>query len=632
MQSALLSFARFLNIRAAGNVSFHPAGDRVAFITDMTGVPQAWAISTEGGWPEQLTFESERVNFAKYGPEGRMVFGMDTGGNELQQLYLLSPDGSQVRNLTNRPDAMHYWGSWSRDGRTLAFASNRRDPRYFDAYLCDLETGEVRLVYQADATIYAGPLSPDGRWLILIRVNRSLDDDLLLLDLASGEAIHLTPHDGKASYEGAQWSADGQSLYLATDQDRDTAALVRLDVATRTWHVLDAPDWDVENVTLSPDGQRLAYTVNVDGWSELRALDVATGQRVDVPGGLPQGVISVLPVCRDPRAGSALTWSPDSRSLAVCLSSGTRPPDVWRVEVGRGEEDGRIRSAGEGGGGRAQGGSVRQLTHSSLAGVPASELVEPQVIRYPTFDGRPIPALYYVPPREAAGRRPVVVYVHGGPEGQSQPNFNNVIAYFVHRGYAVLAPNVRGSTGYGRVFTHLDDVEKRMDSVADLKAAVEWLTTQGGADPQRIAVMGGSYGGFMTLAAVTEYPELWAAAVDIVGIGNFVTFLERTGAYRRSHRESEYGSLERDRDLLERISPIHKVDRITAPMMVIHGANDPRVPIFEAEQMVASLQARNHPVEYLRFEDEGHGIVKLANKLVAYPAIGDFLDRYLWKE
>ena len=329
-----LSFERFLNIRAAGNVSFHPADDHVAFITDITGVPQAWSISTEGGWPHQATFESERVNFAKYGPDGRLIFGMDTGGNELQQLYLLSADGAHARDLTDRPDAMHYWGSWSRDGRTLAFASNRRDPRYFDAYLCDLETGEARLVYQADATIYAGPLSPDGRRLVLIRVNRSLDDDLLLLDLSSGEVTHLTPHDGKASYEGAQWSPDGQSLYLATDQDRDTAALVCLDVAARTWHVLDAPDWDVESVALSPDGRRLAYTVNVDGWSELRVLDVATGERVDVPHGLPQGVIGVLPVCRDPRAGDALAWSPDSRSLAVCLSSGTRPPDVWLVEIG----------------------------------------------------------------------------------------------------------------------------------------------------------------------------------------------------------------------------------------------------------------------------------------------------------
>jgi dipeptidyl aminopeptidase/acylaminoacyl peptidase len=264
-----------------------------------------------------------------------------------------------------------------------------------------------------------------------------------------------------------------------------------------------------------------------------------------------------------------------------------------------------------------------------MAGIPQSVLVEPSLVHYPAFDGRPIPGFYYKPPTHSGGKLPVIVSVHGGPEGQSRPSFNAVTAYFVQRGYAVFAPNVRGSTGYGREFTHLDDVEKRMDSVADLKSAVEWLVAHGGADPKRVAVMGGSYGGFMTLAAITEYPDLWAAAVDIVGIGNFVTFLERTSAYRRKHRETEYGSLEHHRDVLERISPIHKVDRITAPMLVIHGANDPRVPVFEAEQMVQTLKARQHPVEYLRFEDEGHGIVKLVNKIVAYGAIGDFLDKYL---
>ncbi|MCW5881866.1 MAG: S9 family peptidase, partial [Anaerolineae bacterium] len=237
-----------------------------------------------------------------------------------------------------------------------------------------------------------------------------------------------------------------------------------------------------------------------------------------------------------------------------------------------------------------------------------------------------------LPEGEGARKLPVVVHVHGGPESQSRPAFNAVVAYFVQRGYAVLLPNVRGSTGYGRRYTHLDDVKRRMDSVADLAASARWLVAEGNANPNRVAVMGGSYGGFMTLAALSTYPELWAAGVDIVGIGNFVTFLERTGAYRRAHRESEYGSLAHHRDVLERISPIHKVDRITAPLMVIHGANDPRVPIYEAEQMVAALQARQHPVEYLRFEDEGHGIVKLGNRIVAYGAIGNFLDRYLRDE
>ena len=605
---ARFPFDRFLSMRAAGGASFHAGGERLSFITDITGVPQVWAVPAGGGWPDQLTFAQERVNFARFAPHGdHLVFGMDTGGNEQQQLYLLSADGAHVRDLTGQPEALHYWGGWSPDGRHLAFAANRRDPRYFDVYVCDVATGDTRRVYQADAYTLAGPFSPDGRRLLLTRVHGSRDEDLFMLDLAGGDAVHLTPHTGKAVYESPAWAADGQGLYLATDQGRDLVGLAALDLATQALTFLDAPDWDVEAVALAPDGRHLAYTVNVDGRSELRLRDAATGARRPTPPGLPAGGIDVLPVSRDPQAGSPLAWAPDSRRLAVSVSSSTDVPDVWIVAIG---------------------GQAYRLTQSSRAGIPPAALGEPALVRYPTFDGRQIPACYYRPPG-VAGPLPVVVYVHGGPEAQFRPAFNAVVAYFVNRGYAVFAPNVRGSTGYGRAYTHLDDVERRLDAVADLAAAVDWLVGAGGADRRRIAVMGGSYGGFMVLAAVTRYPDHWAAGVDLVGIANFVTFLERTGPYRRPLRESEYGSLARDRTLLESISPIHQVDRITAPLMVIHGANDPRVPIQEAEQMVAALSARHHPVEYLRFEDEGHGIVKLRNRIAAYTAIGDFLDRYL---
>jgi dipeptidyl aminopeptidase/acylaminoacyl peptidase len=254
-------------------------------------------------------------------------------------------------------------------------------------------------------------------------------------------------------------------------------------------------------------------------------------------------------------------------------------------------------------------------------------------VRYSTFDDREIPAYLFLPDAQPHGaeprRLPVVVYVHGGPEGQTRPAFNPVIQYLAANGYAVLAPNVRGSTGYGYPFQRLDDVRLRMDSVADLAAAVRWLGEQGIAEPQRIAVMGGSYGGFMVLSALTTYPDLWAAGVDIVGIANFVTFLENTGPWRRKLREPEYGSLEHDRDFLEAISPIHHADAITAALFVVHGANDPRVPVGEAEQIVAALRARNVPVEYLRFEDEGHGLIKRANRIKAYPEIARFLDTYV---
>jgi dipeptidyl aminopeptidase/acylaminoacyl peptidase len=271
------------------------------------------------------------------------------------------------------------------------------------------------------------------------------------------------------------------------------------------------------------------------------------------------------------------------------------------------------------------------VTFSPDGAIPRSSYASPETVRYETFDGLQIPALYYRP-AGAQGRLPVVVRVHGGPEGQSRPIFDAVTQFFLNRGYAVFLPNVRGSTGYGRAYSHLDDVRRRMDSVKDLAACVGWLTAHGAAAPGRIAVMGGSYGGFMTLAAVTNYPELWAAGVDIVGIANWRTFLENTGPFRRRHREAEYGNLEEDGEFLDEISPIAKAGEIRAPMIILHGANDPRVPVGESEQIAAILREHEVPVVYHRYPDEGHGLVKLHNKVHGYTAIGDFLDRHVMHE
>jgi len=275
-------------------------------------------------------------------------------------------------------------------------------------------------------------------------------------------------------------------------------------------------------------------------------------------------------------------------------------------------------------------GRARQVTRSSRAGIPQASFVEPELLRYPSFDGLSIAGFLYRPLTVRPGDKLHILFiVHGGPESQTQPTFGPITQYFVNRGYAVFAPNVRGSTGYGKRCAHLDDVEKRLDAVADLGYGARYLIEQGLADPQRIAVYGGSYGGFMVLSALTQYPEIWATGIDIVGIANFLTFLENTGPWRRDLRIAEYGDPEKDRELLQRISPINQVHRIRAPLMVIHGANDPRVPVGEAEQIVAALRARNVPVAYLRYEDEGHGLSKLANRLDAYAKMADFLDEHL---
>jgi dipeptidyl aminopeptidase/acylaminoacyl peptidase len=581
-------FSRYLKIRSAYGASWSPDGRRVAFLTDITGVPQVWEVAAAGGWPDQLTFYDEPVAGVEYSPvDDRLVFSMDAGGNERMQIFLLE-DG-EVRDLTRRPDAIHYFGGWSPDGSRIAFTATRRNGTDFDVYVQDV-TADPEPVWEVSGYHTVAGWSPDGSFLIVSRHSSNLDNDLYRLDLSTGEAAHLTPHEGDARFHAVNVTPDGKHAYLATDRDGDFLRLARLDLESLEIEYLTPDEWDVESVRLSRDGGYLLAARNVEGYSDPMLFS-GRGRRLPDPA-VPGGVLS------------GFEYSPDGRRLAFTLNGPDRNPDVWLVDLPDGEP--------------------ARLTRSATAGIPRHTFRRPELVRYPTFDGREIPALFYTP--ENGRNAPVVVNVHGGPEAQARPLFAPVTQYLLHCGYAVFAPNVRGSTGYGKAYTHLDDVYLRMDSVRDLAHCAYWLRGQG---YERIAVMGGSYGGFMVLAALTEYPELWTAGVDIVGIANMVTFLQNTGSYRRKLREAEYGSLERDREFLKSISPIHKAHKIRAPLMVIHGKNDPRVPVGEAEQIVERVRKNGGVVEYLLYEDEGHGLAKLKNRLDAYPKIVSFLDRYL---
>ena len=443
--------------------------------------------------------------------------------------------------------------------------------------------------------------SRDGHYALMSRAYSNVNNQLFMLDTITGETRTLTPEikSGYAIYIMPYWSANMDGLYLLSNRGRQFLSLAWIDLATTEMTYLRDDHWDADSLTLTRDGTRMALIINEDGYSRLVLYDVSRGWDARVEIGVPDL----------PRGTYEVTWSKDGKRLAIVVYTATDAPDVWIWDV---QEE-----------------TLWRATRSSLGGIPQESFVTPSLVRYSTFDGRQIPAFLYLPHEKEAQSLPVVINVHGGPEGQSRTEFDPVVQYLVARGYAVLEPNVRGSTGYGYEYQSLDDVRLRMDSVADLQHAVFWLRESGIADPKRIAVLGGSYGGFMVLAAITTYPDLWAAAVDIVGIANFVTFLENTGPWRRKLREAEYGSLEQDREFLEQISPIHHVDRISSPLFVVHGANDPRVPVGEAEQIVAALRERNVPVEYMRFEDEGHGLARRSNRLIAYPAIGHFLDAYM---
>ncbi len=599
---------RYLNSQYANAPTVSADGKWAAFLSDLSGVTHLWRIPLTDPprlhWPQQLTFGQNRALGGWFSPTdpNLLVYAKDAGGNENAQLFALDvAAGIETGLTTGFDDAIHLPGGWSPDGNVFAYAGNRRHPAYFDLY-CQPIDGAAQLIWENNEAGYLTSVvfSANGQEIILQRAKSSFHSELLKINLASGEAQLLTPPNVQAAFSSPQID-DQDSILTVTDYESDFLYIAQLDLTSLRITPYIAAEWDINWVRLSPDKKSLLYQVNAGGIHQLYLRDRETGETILAPMPAKTGIMVGY-------LQPGFVFAPDSGSVLFSHSSAARPEDIF---IWRRPED-----------------TAHPLTQSSSGGIPAESFVAPELIHYPTFDGREIPAWLYMP-ANAAKKVPVVVLVHGGPEGQSETNFNFLVQYFVNNGFAALLPNVRGSTGYGKAYAHLDDVEKRMDAVEDLGFAARWLKAHPAIDGGKLAVYGGSYGGFMTLSTLTTHPDLWAAGVDIVGISNFVTFLENTSDYRRAHREAEYGSLARDRGVLERISPLNHLDKLKAPLLVIHGANDPRVPASEAEQLVAKLEARQHSVELMIFEDEGHGIAKLKNKQKMYPAIVDFLKRHL---
>ncbi len=601
-----------LKLRSAVAVDLDGAGN-VLVRSDLTGTFQLYELACAGGALRPLTNFSEPVT-GRYLPRARrLIVQMDAGGNELHQLYLADiddPPGDAPDRLEPLAVAEGFAQPLmgvARDGRKIAYLSNRRNNVDFDVYLLDPLTSEESCVYDRGGWCRASSgFSPSGRYLaFLLPGSRPLDERQMLVDLTTGVLREIGAHPEQAARVGAPAWVSDSSFFVSSNVGRDLAAIMFVDLATGHEQAALEGHHDLDCYS-SSDGSTLAVVANDNGSARLELFAVGDAGSLNPlsPVALPErGVLEVNP------AGSPPLLSQDGAELVFSFSSPRLPSEVWRYRRDMGEPE-------------------RLTVSSPLGAEDAGSLVAPTDHAVKSFDGEEVPLYLYRPPADSEQPPPVVVMVHGGPEAQATLMFNPRLQALVGRGLAVVVPNVRGSTGYGKRYAALDDTVKRLDSVADLAAIHSWLAGEG-LDAERAVLFGGSYGGYMVLAGCAFQPELWAAGVGLVAISNLVTFLENTSAYRRAHREREYGSLAEDREFLERASPMNKVDQIKAPLFLVHGENDPRVPVGEARQLAAALEARGVRCELVVYPDEGHGLGKLDNVIDAYVRVFRFLDEVL---
>lgn len=565
------------------------------------------------GMREQLTFYPEPISGVTASPAKAwrkgFVFAKDKGGDEFSQLYWFDEATRSTTLLTDGKRSQNGGTTLTRDGGLMAYSSTARNGADRDIWIRNTRTGESRLLLKEGGSWTPMDFSPDGKELLVMKYVSAAESYPGAVNVETGKLEMFPVDGGKASFGRFAFAPDGKGVYFISDEPLDGQAqefksLRYHDIHTNQLRrVGPVIDWDVQGFDISQDGSRLAYTSNEDGITHLRVLALPSMQEVALPE-LPIGVIS------------GASFSPDGKRLAVTLNSATSPSDIYVIDLAAQQST--------------------RWTRSEVGGLDASTFVAPSLIRYPTFDevdGKPrtIPAFYYKPAK-ASGKLPVIINIHGGPEGQSYPSFNPTAQFLANEmGVAMLVPNVRGSSGYGKTYLSLDNAEKREDSVRDIGALLDWIAQQPELDASRVGVMGGSYGGYMVLASMQHYPEKIRAGIDVVGISDFVTFLTNTESYRRDLRRAEYGD-ERDpamRAVFDKISPLKNAYKIQSALFVAQGKNDPRVPWTEAEQIAKAARDNGGPVWYLLFDDEGHGFRKKANSDYFNAASMQFWKTYL---
>jgi dipeptidyl aminopeptidase/acylaminoacyl peptidase len=600
------SVARYSEFRSAGFSSWNPMKREMLIITRFADTSQVHQVKFPGGDRSQLTFFPDRVSGAAYEPtKGEtFLFVKDVGGGEFFQIYLYDVNTGDIRLLTDGK-ARNTSPRWSYQGDRIAYGSTKRTGSDVDIWTVSAnDPASARMVGQMEGGGWeVADWSPDGKQLLLLNGVSAAESYVWLLDIASGHNELLTPKGSDTvSYGNARFSKDGKGVYMTSDADSEFQRLVYLDLASHKTNVLTPSlQWDVGEFDLSKDGRWIAFEANEDGVSKLHILDTKSAKEVAAPK-IPVGVIG------------GIEWRDHSRELAFSLSMASQPFDAYSADTASGK--------------------VERWTFSETGGLNTSKFSEPQLIHWKSFDDHSISAFMYKPPAKFSGKHPVIIDIHGGPEGQVRPDFLGHDNYYINElGIAIIYPNVRGSTGYGKSFQKLDNGLLREGSYRDISTLIDWIQTQSDLDASKIMITGGSYGGFMTLAVATNYNDRICCSVDVVGPSNLVTFLEHTSGYRKDLRRVEYGD-ERDpkmHDFLEQIAPANKAKNITKPLFVIAGQNDPRVPASESAQMVEVVRKNGTPVWWLLGKDEGHGFAKKKNRDFQFYSTVVFVKEFLLK-
>lgn len=593
--------------RIMGGTSWSPDGKRIAFVSNISGRNNLWTVSSEGGWPVQLTVSDQRQAAPAWSPDGRYIaYQSDTDGNEQWDLFLVSTANGDVTNLTNTPDIAEQAPAWSPDAKTLAYLVKPKTGANFEIHLMDMLTRRPRPLTSGTARewSYGRPVwSKDGtRVAATLAHANGRDSSIWLIDVKSGQRINLTPHEGEQLWELSDWSADAKTLLITSNAGNGYDNVGLLDVASRKVEWVTQDRWEISGGHFSPNCQLATFTANVDGNVGIYLYDLAAKRFEPLP--LPKGVNQLA-------GGSGGTFSRDGSRLLYYHNGPVAPNDVWTYNLASKQST--------------------QLTSSLVAGVRAEDLVEPFLVHFPSRDDKfPISALVYIPynvPRE--NKMPAIVYIHGGPQAQSMNGFNRQIQFLVNQGYVVIAPNYRGGSGFGKDFLQANQMDMGGGDLSDVLAAAEWIKKTGYVDPRKLVAMGGSYGGYLTMMAVTKAPDVWAAGLPIVPFVNWFTEFKTEDPLLQELDRATMGDPEKNKDLWTDRSPIFFIDKIKAPLLILAGGNDPRCPHEESQQILDEIKKKGGVVELKVYENEGHGFARIENQIDSNKRIAEFLKKYV---